>query len=163
MYAPGTWLPKFGNKQRRTFDRPASVRENRNCPPHRADVAELADALDSGSSSRKGVEVQVLSSAPIKSISYRDSDALHWRASLLCGTVCGTVLRICLSSPTRAVNLSMRTRYPIGIAGFSWRRQMRALDTLPRLSVIIRPHRPRWSYFCTWQPSMGLKMGASPA
>jgi hypothetical protein len=27
-------------------------------------VAELADALDSGSSSRKGVEVQVLSSAP---------------------------------------------------------------------------------------------------
>ena len=38
-----------------------------------ADVAELADALDSGSSSRKGVEVQVLSSAPIKSINYRDS------------------------------------------------------------------------------------------
>jgi hypothetical protein len=35
---------------------------------HRADVAELADALDSGSSSRKGVEVQVLSSAPMKSI-----------------------------------------------------------------------------------------------
>ena len=31
---------------------------------HHADVAELADALDSGSSSRKGVEVQVLSSAP---------------------------------------------------------------------------------------------------
>ena len=30
----------------------------------RADMAELADALDSGSSSRKGVEVQVLSSAP---------------------------------------------------------------------------------------------------
>jgi hypothetical protein len=29
-------------------------------------VAELADALDSGSSSRKGVKVQVLSSAPIK-------------------------------------------------------------------------------------------------
>ena len=29
-----------------------------------ADVAELADALDLGSSSRKGVEVQVLSSAP---------------------------------------------------------------------------------------------------
>ena len=28
-----------------------------------ADVAELADALDSGSSARKGVEVQVLSSA----------------------------------------------------------------------------------------------------
>src|SRR5690242_17131380 len=32
--------------------------------PQIADVAELADALDSGSSSRKGVEVQVLSSAP---------------------------------------------------------------------------------------------------
>src|SRR5206468_3364158 len=31
---------------------------------HRADVAELADALGSGLSSRKGVEVQVLSSAP---------------------------------------------------------------------------------------------------
>ena len=43
-------------------------------------MAELADALDSGSSSRKGVEVQVLSSAPIKSIGYRDSDALHRRA-----------------------------------------------------------------------------------
>ena len=32
--------------------------------PHYADVAELADALDSGSSNRKVVEVQVLSSAP---------------------------------------------------------------------------------------------------
>ena len=31
--------------------------------PSHADVAELADALDSGSSARKGVEVQVLSSA----------------------------------------------------------------------------------------------------
>jgi hypothetical protein len=29
----------------------------------RAEVAELADALDSGSSSRKGVQVQLLSSA----------------------------------------------------------------------------------------------------
>ncbi len=29
-------------------------------------VAELADALDSGSSARKGMEVQVLSTAPIK-------------------------------------------------------------------------------------------------
>ena len=38
--------------------------ENKSVPPHHADVAELADALDSGSSSRKGVEVQVLSSAP---------------------------------------------------------------------------------------------------
>ena len=42
----------------------------RSAPPKRwsartkqADVAELADALDSGSSARKGVEVQVLSSA----------------------------------------------------------------------------------------------------
>ena len=34
-------------------------------PPICADMAELADALDSGSSSRKGVEVQVLLSAPI--------------------------------------------------------------------------------------------------
>jgi hypothetical protein len=31
---------------------------------HPADVAELADALDSGSSAGNGVEVQVLSSAP---------------------------------------------------------------------------------------------------
>ena len=30
-----------------------------------ADVAELVDALDLGSSARKGVEVQVLSSAPV--------------------------------------------------------------------------------------------------
>jgi hypothetical protein len=34
--------------------------------PRRADVAELADALDSGSSTRKGVKVQVFSSAPNK-------------------------------------------------------------------------------------------------
>jgi hypothetical protein len=33
--------------------------------PSAADVAELADALDLGSSARKGVEVQVLSSAPL--------------------------------------------------------------------------------------------------
>jgi hypothetical protein len=33
---------------------------------HPADVAELADALDSGSSAGNGVEVQVLSSAPKK-------------------------------------------------------------------------------------------------
>ena len=32
--------------------------------PRRADVAELADALDSGSSRGNSVEVQVLSSAP---------------------------------------------------------------------------------------------------
>ena len=38
--------------------------------PH-ADVAELADALDSGSSARKGVEVRILSSAlsPDRSVS----------------------------------------------------------------------------------------------
>ena len=35
----------------------------RSVQPTNADVAELADALDSGSSARKGVEVQVLSSA----------------------------------------------------------------------------------------------------
>ena len=35
-------------------------------------MAELADALDSGSSTRKGVEVQVLSSAPVESISCKD-------------------------------------------------------------------------------------------
>ena len=45
--------------------------------PNCADVAELADALDSGSSSRKGVEVQVLSSAPIKSRTYKNN---HLRA-----------------------------------------------------------------------------------
>src|SRR5688572_3255931 len=33
-------------------------------PRSRAEVAELADALDSGSSARKGVQVQILSSAP---------------------------------------------------------------------------------------------------
>ena len=38
--------------------------ENRKAPPL-ADVAELADALDSGSSSVTRVEVQVLSSAPL--------------------------------------------------------------------------------------------------
>ena len=38
--------------------------------PPPADVAELADALDSGSSSVTRVKVQVLSSAPIKSIVY---------------------------------------------------------------------------------------------
>ena len=31
----------------------------------RADVAELADAIDLGSIARKGVEVRVLSSAPV--------------------------------------------------------------------------------------------------
>ena len=43
-----------------------------------ADVAELADALDSGSSSRKGVEVQVLSSAPIKSVFYERLHPGRW-------------------------------------------------------------------------------------
>ena len=36
-------------------------------------VAELADALDSGSSARKGMEVQVLSTAPV----------IPWLCSLL--------------------------------------------------------------------------------
>lgn len=35
-----------------------------------AGVAELADALDSGSSGRKAVQVQVLSPAPFKSLFY---------------------------------------------------------------------------------------------
>ena len=36
------------------------------CPDQYADVAELADALDSGSSGREAVQVQVLSPAPTK-------------------------------------------------------------------------------------------------
>jgi hypothetical protein len=36
-------------------------------------VAELADALDSGSSARKGMEVQVLSTAPIRILKPRGS------------------------------------------------------------------------------------------
>ena len=44
--------PQHGRRRRLEFSLPC------------ADVAELADALDSGSSARKGVEVQVLSSAP---------------------------------------------------------------------------------------------------
>jgi hypothetical protein len=43
---------------------------NNGSAPDCADVAELADALDSGSSARKGVEVQVLSSAPEPPVSY---------------------------------------------------------------------------------------------
>ena len=49
--------------------------------PNCADVAELADALDSGSSSRKGVEVQVLSSAPDETKSVYE--AVHHRAALV--------------------------------------------------------------------------------
>jgi hypothetical protein len=52
----------------------------REAQPNCADVAELADALDSGSSSRKGVEVQVLSSAPMFSIRYRHSKLLCWQS-----------------------------------------------------------------------------------
>jgi hypothetical protein len=71
-----------------------------------ADVAELADALDSGSSSRKGVEVQVLSSAPIKSISYRDFEALRRRASLvLWDSVWDSFENLSHSSPTRMSRL----------------------------------------------------------
>ena len=46
-----------------------------------ADVAELADALDSGSSDRKIVEVQVLSSALKKTptLGFRESAFLLWR------------------------------------------------------------------------------------
>ncbi len=44
--------------------------------PTSADVAELADALDSGSSVRKDVEVQVLSSAPTKLTSSRQQIAI---------------------------------------------------------------------------------------
>ena len=58
--------------------------------PH-ADVAELVDALASGASARKGVEVQVLLSAPInriKSITRKgdffDSIQRDIGASLLC-------------------------------------------------------------------------------
>src|ERR1019366_6577081 len=45
--------------------RNAPPRHHAIIPSARADVAKLADALDLGSSSRKGVKVQVLSSAPL--------------------------------------------------------------------------------------------------
>ena len=38
--------------------------------PRQAEVAELADALDSGSSARKGVRVQIPASAPTQLLSY---------------------------------------------------------------------------------------------
>src|SRR5207253_8138492 len=50
--------------ERAKFDTLASRPGEWSCLPKYADMAELADALDSGSSSRKGVEVQVLLSAP---------------------------------------------------------------------------------------------------
>src|SRR5690242_5676904 len=52
-------------------------------PTSLADVAELADALDSGSSSRKGVEVQVLSSAPNISVTYKEKGRSKGRPSFL--------------------------------------------------------------------------------
>ena len=57
-------------RHRRAIDTNGRVRDNESEPTPQADVAELADALDSGSSVRKDVEVQVLSSAPF-SITYR--------------------------------------------------------------------------------------------
>ncbi len=44
------------------IDKPSNFSYNNFCY---AVVAELADALDSGSSARKGMEVQVLSTAPV--------------------------------------------------------------------------------------------------
>ncbi len=58
------------NRQRRQpcvkFDKASSGKQNENLRSHCAcaQVAELADALDSGSSGRKVVEVRVLSWAP---------------------------------------------------------------------------------------------------
>ena len=60
-------------------------------PNTHADVAELADALDSGSSSRKGVEVQVLSSAPIKSVTYKNNGLDSCREAQATATVLLTV------------------------------------------------------------------------
>lgn len=40
------------------------IKRVKDIPSTQAVVAELADALDSGSSARKGMEVQVLSTAP---------------------------------------------------------------------------------------------------
>ena len=51
-----------------------------------ADVAKLADALDLGSSSRKGVEVQVLSSAPI---TYGELPKCEWGLSGAYAGSCG--------------------------------------------------------------------------
>ena len=53
------------------FDTAKRLPQNRSLSPRRADVAELADAHDSGSCTRKGVEVQVLSSAPNASINLK--------------------------------------------------------------------------------------------
>jgi hypothetical protein len=53
------------------FDTGHRIHQNKGLPTY-ADVAELADALDSGSSEVTLVEVQVLSSAP-ESITYNSS------------------------------------------------------------------------------------------
>ncbi len=45
-----------------SIDKLIGLKYNKLC---HAVVAELADALDSGSSARKGMEVQVLSTAPL--------------------------------------------------------------------------------------------------
>jgi hypothetical protein len=55
--------------------------------------------LDSGSSSRKGVEVQVLSSAPIKSISCNDQKLFVSGLLSFCGTQYGAVLSFITSQP----------------------------------------------------------------
>ena len=44
---------------------------------HKADVAELVDALDSGSSGRKPVEVRVLLSAPLSRYTQITSNFLY--------------------------------------------------------------------------------------
>jgi hypothetical protein len=55
------------------FERCITIRSSSNRPLH-ADVAELADALDSGSSVGNDVEVQVLSSAPFESNDFTPTD-----------------------------------------------------------------------------------------
>jgi hypothetical protein len=59
---------EYTTKERSAIDTGRRTLQNRGFPSSSADVAELADALGSGPSSRKGVEVQVLSSAPKKAL-----------------------------------------------------------------------------------------------